>query len=775
MFHIGEKITNLRKEKNMTQEELSNLLNVSRQTISKWESEKIYPDVNNLILISNLFSCSIDYLLIENEEEKCIHELDEELLTFGERIIKLRKKNYITQEQLADHLGVSRQALFKWESNKSYPEIDKLIGLSKVFNCSIDYLLRNKEIIVSDNKKYETDSLTINCKEENNETLLKESNGNLFGNINKIFLIITAVITFISIILFFELSDHRLLNICSLGIIFLNSIKLIVLIIKGIKLKRKDIISSSISNYLWCLSFLIIVASAIISDAIYYSSYLDLFIYGSGIVFFIYASINLNKSHINSNCKNITILLLSIIASVPFCYWLLAIISETGIYIMNTMNIIMYVLSLVLVNYLLINTCRIIYLDKTKLLKKTLILLIVFCLEILVRKVSVYLSTFIVEDLKFSSPLQRTICYELVDLFEIVILITILIKRRENKMLNLITNSYVLITCILFVQYFFILPQEFAQWYDIYPSLVVMIYIIVCNFLKRKEHVNEGNSKNIVSENENVNEYVLDGKKENLENNKPRNRISVFILDHIFNILFILCLIVLRIMLVYTVHAVTLEFYFMRVFLVLPALRFILLSIVYKEKRFLKELQIFIISICLYIPLLITWELDYMFPGRNYLLNLPGGLAFLYLAKLIGDKNNKVGTTGLFIYFLILASIPIYGTYLRIYYSYWEMEMLGDYIKIIVIIELIIFVLIALYNTVKLFLNKCEAEKKIANICLTFFSFMLLIDSTFYVFGEEYIFYNSMSAIETTSYYIISMMIYSIPLMLNFNKNEIKA
>ena len=144
MFHIGEKITNLRKEKNMTQEELSNLLNVSRQTVSKWESEKIYPDVNNLILISNLFSCSIDYLIIENKNEKCINELDEEHLTFGERIIKLRKINHITQEQLADHLGVSRQALFKWESNKSYPEIDKLIGLSKVFDCSVDYLLRNK-------------------------------------------------------------------------------------------------------------------------------------------------------------------------------------------------------------------------------------------------------------------------------------------------------------------------------------------------------------------------------------------------------------------------------------------------------------------------------------------------------------------------------------------------------------------------------------------------------------------------------------------------------
>ena len=52
-------------------------------------------------------------------------------MTLGEKIAKARKENNITQEQLADLLGVSRQAVGKWESDVSYPEIDKLIRMSK--------------------------------------------------------------------------------------------------------------------------------------------------------------------------------------------------------------------------------------------------------------------------------------------------------------------------------------------------------------------------------------------------------------------------------------------------------------------------------------------------------------------------------------------------------------------------------------------------------------------------------------------------------------------
>lgn len=64
-------------------------------------------------------------------------------MTLGEKIAKARKEKNITQEQLADNLGVSRQSISKWESDVAYPETDKLIRMSELFDCSLDYLLKD--------------------------------------------------------------------------------------------------------------------------------------------------------------------------------------------------------------------------------------------------------------------------------------------------------------------------------------------------------------------------------------------------------------------------------------------------------------------------------------------------------------------------------------------------------------------------------------------------------------------------------------------------------
>ena len=63
-------------------------------------------------------------------------------MTLGEKIAKQRKELNYTQEQLADILGVSRQSISKCESDIAYPETDKLIELGKLFDCSMDYLLK---------------------------------------------------------------------------------------------------------------------------------------------------------------------------------------------------------------------------------------------------------------------------------------------------------------------------------------------------------------------------------------------------------------------------------------------------------------------------------------------------------------------------------------------------------------------------------------------------------------------------------------------------------
>lgn len=63
-------------------------------------------------------------------------------MTFGEKLTKLRKEHNYTQEQLAEVLGVSRQSISKWESDLAYPETEKLIRIGELFDCSMDYLLK---------------------------------------------------------------------------------------------------------------------------------------------------------------------------------------------------------------------------------------------------------------------------------------------------------------------------------------------------------------------------------------------------------------------------------------------------------------------------------------------------------------------------------------------------------------------------------------------------------------------------------------------------------
>ena len=62
-------------------------------------------------------------------------------MTFAEKIVRLRKIKKITQDELACAVGVSRQAVYKWESEQSYPEVAKLLEIKLLFGISIDDLL----------------------------------------------------------------------------------------------------------------------------------------------------------------------------------------------------------------------------------------------------------------------------------------------------------------------------------------------------------------------------------------------------------------------------------------------------------------------------------------------------------------------------------------------------------------------------------------------------------------------------------------------------------
>ncbi|WP_341478943.1 helix-turn-helix transcriptional regulator [Clostridium perfringens] len=87
MSNLGfnNKLKELRKEKNISQEQLAKELNISRQAISKWESGKAYPDIDNLILLRKIFGVSLDELIMEEEEKVEENNSKQELIESSEK------------------------------------------------------------------------------------------------------------------------------------------------------------------------------------------------------------------------------------------------------------------------------------------------------------------------------------------------------------------------------------------------------------------------------------------------------------------------------------------------------------------------------------------------------------------------------------------------------------------------------------------------------------------------------------------------------------------
>lgn len=66
-------------------------------------------------------------------------------MNMADRIQHLRKTKGLSQEELADQVGVSRQAVSKWESGQSTPDLDKVVIMSDLFQVTTDYILKGTE------------------------------------------------------------------------------------------------------------------------------------------------------------------------------------------------------------------------------------------------------------------------------------------------------------------------------------------------------------------------------------------------------------------------------------------------------------------------------------------------------------------------------------------------------------------------------------------------------------------------------------------------------
>ena len=102
-------------------------------------------------------------------------------MNISDRIQTLRKAKGMSQEQLADAVGVSRQAVSKWESEQASPDLDKVVIMSELFDVTTDYILKGIEPVEVQDHKTMADVI--------DQKILTEKNGQKAKTILKYVLI----------------------------------------------------------------------------------------------------------------------------------------------------------------------------------------------------------------------------------------------------------------------------------------------------------------------------------------------------------------------------------------------------------------------------------------------------------------------------------------------------------------------------------------------------------------------------------------------------------
>lgn len=102
-------------------------------------------------------------------------------MSFSENLKSIRKERNISQEDLAEIMGVSRQAISKWEQGSGYPEMEKLLLLSRKLNVSLDYLMLGEAAV---NEK--SNDATNNIVVPTGKITIKSSDGKSIFNCYKV-------------------------------------------------------------------------------------------------------------------------------------------------------------------------------------------------------------------------------------------------------------------------------------------------------------------------------------------------------------------------------------------------------------------------------------------------------------------------------------------------------------------------------------------------------------------------------------------------------------
>lgn len=156
MSKFPERLRELRKESNLSQNKLATALGLKHTTIGLWEQGKRVPNFDAAILIANYFDVNLDYLAgledqhhifylyillhdlckVKHNYTKCVKKLN-----MKDRLKELRKEKGVSQKEVASALGISLSAYSNYEQGIREPNIEMIIAICRYYDVSSDYLL----------------------------------------------------------------------------------------------------------------------------------------------------------------------------------------------------------------------------------------------------------------------------------------------------------------------------------------------------------------------------------------------------------------------------------------------------------------------------------------------------------------------------------------------------------------------------------------------------------------------------------------------------------
>ena len=142
VISMNLKLQDIRENNELSQKAVADILNVSQPTYSRWEKEIEIIPLNKLILFAKYFNVSLDYLcnlsLIKKENKNYNYIVNKE--SSSNNIINFRKKNNLTQKELAIFLNTTPSTICAYEKGKTLILTSFAYQICKKYNISMDYI-----------------------------------------------------------------------------------------------------------------------------------------------------------------------------------------------------------------------------------------------------------------------------------------------------------------------------------------------------------------------------------------------------------------------------------------------------------------------------------------------------------------------------------------------------------------------------------------------------------------------------------------------------------